>query len=149
MKDFAYIKSYCIIRDDDKIIMTRDAEGQPGWKFPGGHIEKNELIMDAIKREVREEINIEIAIEGLFLIEDYFNRKRAGEHNINFYFVANKILGTPKPLIGEVAEIKSLTLQEIKDLEHYPPHRYAIEQLINGTEPINLKNIYIEKYAIK
>ena len=30
------------------------------WEFPGGHVEKQEKICDAIKRELKEELNLEL-----------------------------------------------------------------------------------------
>lgn len=47
MKDGVYIKIYSVIKDGDTVIFTQDEEGQPGWKLPGGHVEKGELLIPA------------------------------------------------------------------------------------------------------
>lgn len=51
-----------VIRDDT-VFLTRRAEGvhQGGkWEFPGGKREVSESITDALKRELKEEIGIEV-----------------------------------------------------------------------------------------
>lgn len=68
-----------IILDNDKILATQRAEGQfkDGWEFPGGKIEKDESCEEALIREIKEELNVDIIVkEYLCDIEyDYPNFK--------------------------------------------------------------------------
>ena len=61
-----YIKVVCaIIHKDSKVLaVQRSAEmALPlKWEFPGGKIEQNESEVDCIKREVKEELEIEIEV---------------------------------------------------------------------------------------
>lgn len=41
------------------------------WEFPGGKVEKNEESVDALKRELFEELNVNIKVYGLIDIIDY------------------------------------------------------------------------------
>lgn len=46
-------------------------------QFPGGHLEKNETLIDCLKREILEETGIELTnevINGPFLEIDYYNK---------------------------------------------------------------------------
>ena len=56
-----------IIRDDDgRIFATQRGYGamKDGWEFPGGKIEAGETPEDALRREIMEELAVEIAIDG-------------------------------------------------------------------------------------
>ncbi len=54
-----------IILRDDKILATQRSEEMKlplKWEFPGGKLEFQESENDCIKREIKEELNIEISI---------------------------------------------------------------------------------------
>ena len=55
-----------VIKDGDKIFATARGYGEykDGWEFPGGKIEKGEKPEDAIIREIKEELDTTIAVEG-------------------------------------------------------------------------------------
>ena len=51
-----------VIIKDHRIFATQRSYGEfkDGWEFPGGKIESGELPEDALKREIREELEAEI-----------------------------------------------------------------------------------------
>ena len=54
-----------IIYIDNKILVAQRSEKMKlplKWEFPGGKLEENESEIDCIKREIKEELNIEIEI---------------------------------------------------------------------------------------
>lgn len=54
-----------IIIKDEKILVTQRSQNMDmplKWEFPGGKLEQNEDEISCIKREIKEELNIEIAI---------------------------------------------------------------------------------------
>lgn len=63
-----------IIYFDTKILVAQRSEKMKmplKWEFPGGKLEENESEIDCIKREIKEELNIEIEILKKLLISDY------------------------------------------------------------------------------
>lgn len=82
-----------IILKDKKILVTQRSEKMKlplKWEFPGGKVEENENEIECVKREIKEEINIEIDILKKLSnsIYDY------GTFKINLIpFVANYISG--------------------------------------------------------
>jgi 8-oxo-dGTP diphosphatase len=52
-----------LIRPNGDVLLTQRPEGKPYagyWEFPGGKVEKNEEILEALKREFVEELGIYI-----------------------------------------------------------------------------------------
>lgn len=62
-----------IICDDDKIFATQRGYGdfKDGWEFPGGKIEEGESPEDALKREIMEELAVEIEVGKLLETVEY------------------------------------------------------------------------------
>lgn len=65
------------------------------WEKPGGEIDFGEKSIDAMKREVREETNIEIDIWGIFPHSDHIIKKDR-QHWLALNFLASHKAGTAK-----------------------------------------------------
>lgn len=62
-----------IIRKDDKIFATQRGYGEwkDWWEFPGGKMEQGETPEEALKREILEELSVEINVDEYFCTVDY------------------------------------------------------------------------------
>ena len=61
------------IKEEDKIFIAQRAYGflQGKWEFPGGKIEEGETSKEAIVREIKEELDTEIAVDDCVMNERY------------------------------------------------------------------------------
>lgn len=62
-----------IIHQGEKILATQRGYGDYKglWEFPGGKIESGETSEDAIRREIREELGVDISVEELVCTVEY------------------------------------------------------------------------------
>lgn len=62
-----------IIKNEDKILATKRGYGEfiNMWEFPGGKIESGETKEQALVREIKEELNIEISVDNFALDIEY------------------------------------------------------------------------------
>ncbi len=106
-----------VIRHNKKILITKRPEkGLLGglWEFPGGKKEPKESLEECLKREIREELNIDIEVEEFF-----FKVRHAYTHfriTLNCFF-CRKLKGRITP-IG-VTDYRWVTPEEL-DLFPFP-----------------------------
>ena len=104
------------------LLAKRGQEPAKGtWSLPGGAVELGERIIDALKREIREEIGIEIEVGGLVRVLDrilWDEDKRIRYHYIIVDYWGWKISGEPKPG-SDTSDICFVPLKEIhkKDID--------------------------------
>lgn len=62
-----------VIRDGDRIFATQRGYGEykDGWEFPGGKIEPGETPQEALKREIKEELDTTIVVGQLIDTIEY------------------------------------------------------------------------------
>jgi len=85
----------CIIINDENeifLIQRKQKIGHLSWAPPGGHIELNEKVEDAVARECGEEIGIKIThLKYLAYTDDFFANE--GWHYITFWYVCEGYTG--------------------------------------------------------
>lgn len=127
-----------IINDKNETLLlkrTSKTTNEAGfWSKPGGAVELWEKVEDAVKREIKEELGVEIElIKFLGFTESMM--KLENQHWISFNYLA-KIVG------GEVKNLEPEKHEEIKwfKLNELPEkiNKYTIEAI---NEYLKLKNI--------
>ena len=115
-----------IIRKDDRILATQRGYGEfkGGYEFPGGKIEEGESKEDALIREIREELDININIT------EFLHRVEYEYESFNLImdcYFANIESGDIKLL--EHSDMKWLKKEELDSLSWLPADVEIIEIL--------------------
>lgn len=98
------------------------------WEFPGGKLETNESEIDCIKREILEEINIEIDIVKK-LSDSIFDY---GTFQIKLIpFIANYVSGDIR--LAEHKKYRLLNISELSNLDWAEADKPIIEELLKLT----------------
>ena len=86
-----------ILNEDGKVLLQkRNKEPEKGyWSIPGGKLEWMETFEEAVKREIKEECDIDIKIEKLLGICDHIV-KNENQHWVSPSFLCKITNGEPK-----------------------------------------------------
>ena len=122
------IKVVCgIIYKDDKILLTRRKKGKSlegFWEFPGGKVEKEETDTVALKRELKEELELEISELN------YFSENKHNYNTFSIHLVAYKCtaLDDPKKLVDH-DKFEWVMVNEIGDFNLADADRPLLKEL--------------------
>ena len=123
-----------IWKRDGKVLMQTD--GESGWAFPGGHVQLGETAAQSLKRELSEELGVEIKVGPLlFVSEDAFEWRGVNWQSVCLYFEvdANSLPHNHIPIAGPSVERGSpvtfdwLPIAKLDEYETYPAN--ALELL--------------------
>jgi len=112
-----------IVKFKDKFLILKrndKMEMHPGkWSFPGGKILEGEDLFSALKREVKEETNLDIEDTKEY-ISDYTFTRPNGKNTIGFCFLVNAKNNKVK-LSKEFTDLAWIKSEEVEnyDILHY------------------------------
>ncbi len=119
-----------IKNEEGKILIAKRnlKKSQGGlWEFPGGKIEPNETKEEAIKREIKEEMNIDIEAKRLIDQKTF----EYPEKKINLIAIeCEQIKG--KISLNEHEDAKWVRNNELKNYTFAPADEFIINSLLNN-----------------
>lgn len=75
-----------VVRDGTALIVRRAHEPRKGeWSLPGGLLELGESLVDAVRREIKEETNLDVEVGPI--IETFDRVHRDADGRIRYHFV--------------------------------------------------------------
>ena len=116
-----------VIKKEDKIFITRRSYGEFAdmWEFPGGKIELGETREDALKREIKEELELDINnLDYLTTVEyDYPN------FHLTMHCFTCEICGG-KLNLNAHNDTKWVSLEELSKQTWVPADVKVVEKLV-------------------
>ena len=119
-----------IIDEQERILLTRRSipPFKNKWVMPGGKIELGEPITVALRREVDEEVGLDVEVGSLI---DVFEHVTPGEENCHYIILFYRC----RPVHQEVDH----NPDEVAEVEWVPRHRLLQYQMPIGTRTILAK----------
>lgn len=124
----AVIKS--INQNNEPIIFATQrgyGEFKGGWEFPGGKIEAGETPQEALKREIKEELDTEISVKDLICTVEYDYPKFHLSMDCFWCEIINGNL-----VLKEHEDAKWLTNDNLDSVEWLPADILIIEKIKNN-----------------
>lgn len=107
------------------------------WSFPAGHLEENDAIKEATRREVFEETGCKVKLTGVLPIQHKFDN---AETWIMVKFIAEIEDENIKYDEKEIVDVKWINIEEIKNMKKSELRSY--EMSLNFLEDYEKKIIY-------
>jgi 8-oxo-dGTP diphosphatase len=115
-----------VIRKDNCVLLCQRPQGKRHgglWEFPGGKLHKGETLTDALRRELLEELLVEVVSTGATLLI---------EHDVGslfeIHFIATEIAG--EPFAKEHDRIEWVPIGSCEFYPLAPSDRVFVEQLM-------------------
>jgi len=126
----AIVVTAAVVERGGRFLVTRR---QPGvhlegyWEFPGGKCGGEESLADCLRRELREELAVDVQVgdEILATTHTYADRR------VELHFFRGDLLGEPAPQMGQ--ELRWVTREELAVLQLPPADVELIRMLTAQT----------------
>lgn len=122
----ATVSAIIMTPDRSKFLITRRKSGlyQGMWCLPGGHIDRDETMREAVIREVKEETGLDFDPQLFFCFDEIIP-----EHNIHTIAIIfdGTTNGTISTQADEVTEIGWFSLAEIRKMAFAFRHKDIVE----------------------
>lgn len=120
-----------LVQKGDTYLLIKEvmeSSGQERWIIPGGSVEFGENLEDAVKRELMEEVGMEVKIER-FLAFREANFAKFGYHTVIFFYLVTTEDDEIKITEEKILDGKYFGVEEIKDLELVDSAKWLFETL--------------------
>lgn len=120
-----------IVDTDDRVLLTKRnvPPFQGEWVMPGGKIDLGEPIVAALKREVWEEVGLEVEVGRLI---DLFEHVTPGEDNYHFiiiYYLCSPLYCDVRHNHDEVAEARWVSRDELANYKMPAGARFILGKI--------------------
>lgn len=113
-----------------EILLGERRDG--GWCIPCGHVEWDETIQQAARREIAEETGLQVKLGSVFAVHSNFHDPR--QHTIGVWYRGQVISGSLKAG-GDLLQAAYFPLDDLPELK-FPTDRLVVEQLRSALKQV-------------
>jgi 8-oxo-dGTP diphosphatase len=118
-----------VVRDDRLLLVRRASRhGRGNWQLPGGFIEPDETIEQAVVREVQEEAGVVAEVVGVLGLRSRYDPDSG--NGVYVVLLLKSGNGEPRADNHEVDHAAYFTLEQIRALSPLPPVNWEIAQRV-------------------
>jgi len=135
MKNEAKVNVAAIIKQGDKYLLVKQGKGEHHeglWAFPGGQVEPHETYVFAVKREVKEETDLEVSVKQLLckqkLKNDHPTEFKQYPYVVILFYNCKAVKGNAIPG-SDIEKCIWVTLEEMKNYKMRPTMYNVIKKL--------------------
>lgn len=126
----AHVVAGALFDQEGRVLIAQRPEGKHmagGWEFPGGKLEPGEERIEGLKRELREELGVEVrSAEPLICYEHQYKDRLI---TLDLWLVTG-YTGTPRPLEGQPLQWVAIgDLEKVGLLEADKPMIPALQRV--------------------
>jgi 8-oxo-dGTP diphosphatase len=122
----AIIVTAAVVERGGRLLLTRRQAGvhlEGFWEFPGGKCNAGETLVDCLKRELREELDVDASVfEEIFTVTHGY-----ADRIVELHFLRCDLAGEPRPQLGQ--EMRWVPRAELASLDFPPADAEFIEML--------------------
>lgn len=128
-----------LLRREDRILLCRhEKPGREYWLLPGGGVNGGETLIDALRRELAEELGIEpdVPLEGPIAIVESISphHVEAAKHVVHLLFAGYLGERSLEALVSRDAAVRGHRLFELDELSEIPLHP-PIQRFLRRWQP--------------
>jgi len=122
-----------VVRNGRLLLVRRATRhGRGNWQLPGGFIEPDETIEQAVVREVWEEAGVTAEVEAVLGLRSRYDRESG--NGIYVVLLLRPLSGEPTADAREVDRAGYFTLDQIRELSPLPPVNWEISQRVLSSD---------------
>jgi len=117
-----------LARDGRVLLVNHRKKGRSYWVLPGGHVERGETLAEALAREMREELALEVGVGPLVLVHDFVTDRR---HVVNHVFLLACAEGEAEVSpTHTLRDARWVALDDLDTLEFLPPIAAHVRRIV-------------------
>ncbi len=145
------IRVSALLRWEDRILLCRhEKPGKEYWLLPGGGVNSGESLVDALRRELMEEVGVgkELTLEGPVAIAESISPERsfAAKHVVHIVFSGDLSGRSLERVTSQDAAVRGhrlFSLGELDDIVLHPPVQRFLRRWQPGDPMVYLGALWV------